>query len=187
MPLIGIAKPDNEISIVENRKLQTFPIFNKNKIEDFTKEFDDYVVDQFPMRNRIVDIYTKIQLIGKNTTVRNVIILEDWLFIRDYNLDVNSLEEVANSIDGAVNKDKDIDFYYIIFPSKTAMLADLYPKYMDGSISKNNNEVLTQRLENIEGLNIVNIMDILLRRNIRKAEYYYRTDLLNDKVLSSFS
>lgn len=178
VPIIGILKPDNKFSMVENRELQSFPILKKNKIEDFIKELDNYFVDQFPCRDRLVNIYTKIQLIGKNIEARNVLIVDDWLFTKDYNINVNSIEELANSIEKAVNKDKDINFYYIIFPNKTAMLADLYPKYIDGSISKSNNKLLNQRLEDIEGLNIINVLDTMLNEDSleKRKKYYYKTD-----------
>lgn len=178
IPIIGMMKQDNEISTIENRKLQSFPVLNKKNIEEFTGKFDNYVVDQFPSRDRLLDIYTKVQLMERKIKIRNTIVLENWLFVRDYKVDEGYLNGIANSIKEVVSKNKNVDFYYIILPSKTAMLADLYPKYMDGNISKNNNEILKKRLEDIEELNIVNVLDKLLDEYSpeERRNYYYQSD-----------
>mgnify|MGYP000992890720 CR=1 FL=1 len=100
------------------------------------------------------------------------------LSLKDYKINEDSLNGIANSIEETVNKNKDIDFYYIVFPSKTAMLSDLYPKYIDGNINKDNNEILKQKLGNIKRLNMVNTLDILLNEYSleERTKYYYHTD-----------
>lgn len=177
IPILGVIKPDEKVSMVENRELQSFPQLN-NKIEDFTHELDNYFTDQFPYRDILVKIYTRLELIAKRTDIRDAILIEDWLFGKDYPIDKNSLQGLINSLGKAVDINKDIEFYYIVFPSKLAMLSDLYPKYLDGSISESNNKILSEGLESIGELNIINILDIMLTESSpeEREKYYYKTD-----------
>jgi hypothetical protein len=177
VPLLGMREVDSVFSEIENRNLQSIPVFEKG-IEDFTGSFETYVVDQFPQRNTMLDIYTKLQLLPNKIKVRNTIVLEDWLFVKDYKIDEGKLSTLEHNLRKTITKNKEIDFYYVILPSKTAMLADLYPKYIDKKISIKNNEMLNKSLENIQRLNIVNLFDIFLDKYSPKerSDYYYQTD-----------
>ena len=50
--LISIVAKDNLLSTFERRKLATFPKFDK----DFTSKLDDYLLDQFVFRNKLINL-----------------------------------------------------------------------------------------------------------------------------------
>lgn len=178
VPIMGMVKQDDEFTTIENRKLESLPVLDEKGIEDFTSKFEDYAVDQFPNRDSLLDIYTKLQLLSNKIKIRNTIVLGDWLFIRDYRVNESNLNDLVNSIKIAVNKNKETDYYYVILPSKTAMLAELYPKYIDANVSRNNNELINNNLEDIQKLNIVNVFDTLIDKYSPKERenHYYQTD-----------
>lgn len=178
VPLMGMIGPDHEFSTIESRNLQKFPVLGEDGIENFTNSFENYLVDQFPKRDILLDVYTKLQLISNKIKIRNTIVLDNWLFVRDYKIDENNLNDLIDSLRKAVNENKDLDFHYVVLPSKTGMLADLYPKYIDGNISRNNNEKLKRSLGDIQRLNTVNVFHILADKYTleERKNFYYQTD-----------
>lgn len=178
IPILGIIMPNKKVSMAENRELQGFPDLNQAGLGDLTEKLDNYFLDQFPYRDLLINIYTKMQLVIKGTEIRNAIILDDWLFIRDYHIDKDSLEELAKAMEKITVADKDMGFHYIIFPSKNAMLSDLYPDYIEGGISQDNNRVISERLGKISNLNTFNVLNKMLEEKSldERSNYYYKTD-----------
>lgn len=178
VPILGMVRPDYEFSTVENRNLESLPVLDENGIEAYTSKIENYLVDQFPSRDRLLDVYTKLQLLSKKIRIRNTIVLEDWLFVRDYKVNEANLNDLVDSITETVNKNPKIDFNYVIVANKTAMLADLYPKYIDVDTSRNNNELISNKLKDIQGLKIANVFDKTLESYSPKERenHYYQTD-----------
>ncbi len=69
--LWGLLKADRPYSDTENRYLATRPAFSWKALFDgsFTKEYEEYVADQFPHRDRLVGLKTRMEaLLGKTET-----------------------------------------------------------------------------------------------------------------------
>ena len=60
MPIMGVMTPDEEVSLRENRRLNTFPSFSMTSIEDITLKLDAYFDDHFAFRDKFIDLKEKI-------------------------------------------------------------------------------------------------------------------------------
>ena len=167
--ILGIITPDKDISILERRKLKQLPKIEINTIRDgsFFEEFDDYVVEQFPLR----DFFRKIKgLVSKNIFQKKE---ENGVFIKNnaiYQLtpqidtkSVNHFITLLNKIQK--NNIKTSHTYYAIIPDKTYYL-------QDDNIPKIDYEELKLLLS--KGLTNMHYIDLFDTLNLGS---YYNTDI----------
>ncbi len=79
--LWGILKADRPYSDTENRYLAARPAFSWKSLfaGEFTKEYEAYVSDQFPQRDRLVGLKTRMEALLGKTETKNV-----WLADEEY-------------------------------------------------------------------------------------------------------
>ena len=171
--LVSILVKDNRLSSFERRKLAQFPKLNKN----FTKNLDDYLLDQFIFRNQLINLNSYINRKILNKIDNNdVYVIGDNIYDKTYPLNekqtINFTKKINYIIENYCN---DSNVYYSIIPDKSKFL--YHGKYLKVDYNKLYNIVTN----NIKG-NYINITDNL------DIEDYYRTDIhwkqenLNDIV-----
>ena len=85
LSLISVFAKDNLLSTFERRKLAQFP----TKIdEDFTQKLDDYLLDQFSFRNKLINLNSFINRKILNKIDNNdVYVIGDNIYDKTYPLD----------------------------------------------------------------------------------------------------
>ena len=83
--ILGILHPDRTASTVENRSLAQRPAMRRilTDFSGFTSDFDIYAADQFPGRERLIQLYTRLELIQNKKFIRKTFCLQDgWLLLK---------------------------------------------------------------------------------------------------------
>ncbi|MDU6986022.1 MAG: DHHW family protein [Terrisporobacter othiniensis] len=182
MFLIHIVSEDKESSASENRTLTQIPTVKDIKKEDFTSKFESYFSDQFPFREELSEIYSKLQLmLGKNK-IKNYYVLENnWIMPTPAKrISDKELKDTANEINElskiAINSNKKV--YYASTPHKESMLSHLYPKYTDGLENATINKNKFKDYLDLDNINFIDIdEDFLIRFNENQREkLYFKTD-----------
>lgn len=160
--LISIFAKDNLLSTFERRKLAQFPKFNK----DFTSKLDDYLLDQFVFRNKLINLNSFINRKVLNKIDDNdVYVVGDNIYDKTYPLDEKQVTNFSKKVNYIIdNYCSDSNVYYSIIPDKSKFL--FHGKYLKLDYNKLYNLITS----NVRG----NYIDINKNLDI---EDYYRTDI----------
>jgi len=163
LSLVSIFAKDNLLSTFERRKLAQFP----TKLdEDFTENLDNYLLDQFWLRNKLINLNSFINRKILNKIDNNdVYVVGDNIFDKTYPLDEKQTTKFTEKVNYIVNNYcNNSNVYYSIIPDKSKFL--YHGKYLKLDYNKMYNIVTS----NINGkyINITDNLDI---------EDYYRTDI----------
>ncbi|MCD7796536.1 MAG: hypothetical protein LUG95_02665 [Clostridiales bacterium] len=134
---VSALKPNTEISARERRVLETMPDINSYDIMDgtFQETFENYVNDQFFLRNSWVDFATQMQILIGKKDINGVYIGEDDYLIEKYTDEDFDEEIVENNIyvlADFLNEMTDtygketVDFLTV--PAKACVLTDYLPE-----------------------------------------------------------
>ncbi len=121
-------KPIDEFSLAERRPLAKFPELSFNTLVSgaFMKNFENYTLDQFPLREffRTVKAQSEIGIFNKKSN--NGIIQKDGYITKiEYPLNENSLDNAAEKFSNVYEKylkDTDVKLYFSIIPDKNYYL-----------------------------------------------------------------
>ena len=170
-----IAIPDRTFSESENRNLEQRPEFRLDKLFEgkFTKNFETYITDQFPMRDFWVGLKSNTEIsIGKKENNDIYIGKDGYLFQKFSAPQSKDISERAAAINSFVDKNPDLNKYIMLAPTSIEVLKSKLPLYAPSdSESEAVNALLAQVSKNIRFINIFDTMDL------QKSKYiYYRTD-----------
>ncbi len=160
--LLGLIIKDQDISLVERRKLTSISTLK----EDFSQNLDKYLTDQLPFRNQLLTLSNIFnRYILKNSEYKKVYLKDDYIFEKLYPLDEKSIYNFINKLNHikATYLEKSNCFYAII-PDKSYFL-DGY-KYLTINYDALFN-LLDKELE-VDGINI---------RDLVTINDYYKTDI----------
>lgn len=120
--VISLILKDNDISFLERRKLVT----KDDLSSSFLEKIEDYLNDQFPMRNQVLSInsFYERNILG-NKEKNNVYLVDDIIYEKNYPLNdksVNSFVNKMNYIQDTYFKNQHV--YYTIVPDKSFFLED---------------------------------------------------------------
>ena len=100
----SIILKDMEVSSFERRKLTTFP----NLDENFTNNLEDYLLDQFPFRNKLINLKSIINRKVLNNLENNkVYVVDDNIFEKNYPLDEEKTLKFAQKINSIIENKED--------------------------------------------------------------------------------
>lgn len=159
---LNLVISDKEVSIVERRKLVQFDSLK----EDFNKNLDSYLMDQFPFREKFLKVNSTFKrFFLKDKGYNNVYLNDDYIFEQVYPLDLKSLNNFVDKING-INKDylENSRVYISIIPDKSYFLKD------KSYLTLDYNYIYSTLKEKINIFNIP-INDLL------SLEDYYKTDI----------
>lgn len=160
--ILTIVIKDKDVSSYERRKLVTTNALK----EDFITNLDDYMSDQFPLRNTLISTNSVFdRYILQNIDSNSVYIKNNYVIDKNYPLDEKSLNNFINKIN-YINDNylQDSKVYYTIIPDKSYFLNE--NKYL--KIDYIN---MLQEIQNNVKVPYINITDLL------KLEDYYYTDI----------
>ena len=165
------AKEPVQVLVSERRKAAQFPEFSVEAVMDksFFSGLEDFLADQFPLRDIFRSIKAAIQLKFLNQSDNNGIYTADGHISElDYVLNETSVENAAkklNDIYGKYIEGKGAKCYFSVVPDKNYYLAEKngYPALDYGRMI----EIYTSGVKNME---YIDIFDCLTLDN------YYKTD-----------
>ena len=174
----GFLQPDAPYSKTENRVLTQYPVMDLTDLPALTGRFTDYVVDQFPYREKLLQYYSALELMQGKRYSRDTYVTEDgWLLTHIYAVQEDDRQALINAVDHAVQT-CNAAFVYAVLPQKNDMLAELAAPYIDNSISDSNKAALLEGLAGIESLTVIDVGQHFLQTYSpeERMTMYYRTD-----------
>ena len=168
----NLVKPQDGFSEAENRTLQTRPQFSLSGFfgGSFTKQYEDYVTDQFALRDGWTALKARAELISGKSENNGVYLCEGETLIEgytspapdklDFNLDaVNKLAENA-----------DADVYFALIPSAAEIWRGLLP---EGAPNDSQKDVVDYAYGNVS-CTTADIYSVLAQH--ADESIFYRTD-----------
>ncbi len=169
--LLCVMKPSDEFSVTERRPLKTFPQISLNKITSgrFMDEFEDYALDQFPLREN----FRKIKALFESKVFlkksNNDIYVEDGYAVQIvYPLNVKAQQDavkVLTSVYEAYLKNSDSRVYFSMIPDKHFYLGE-----KNGQLSIDYDIYMEKMKEELSFMEYIDITEQL------SIDCFYRTD-----------
>lgn len=173
--------PDEKYSDLENRQLQQKPKFTKKNFTKgkFQKEYETYLNDQFPFRDKWVDIAVALQAKTGKRDINGVYIGKKGYLLennQEKEVDKQQIKENVNTLTSFLN---DMEKQYgknhiscMMVPSKSLAMTNRMPAYTHVKEPK---EVLASIREKLQEPSI--LLDLKDTMQKHQKEYiYYRTD-----------
>ncbi len=195
---IGVIENDKDVSIIEKRKLSTFPKIEGdiNDIKKFPKLFDTYYSDHFGLRDWFTEYYKLVKFNLGDSPSGDVTIGKDgWLFlgsikkgynkysdpigdVRNVNLfSKNDLKKFATymiSLKSWLNN-KGIEYVFVIAPNKHTVYFDKLPDYISKANEYSATDQLVGYLKSHTDVPVVDLRKILIEKK-KKHQLYFKTD-----------
>lgn len=179
--ILNILSTDKTASSAENRVLQAKPGINNIVDKNYSSLYEKYYTDQFLGRDKLLKLYTKLEIAMKKSVIRDYYIINnEWIMPkniekkqeREIQENAKKLNDFAKSIDK-----KSRDIFYVSTPSKSFSLSHLYPKYAEVNYGTYNINKFMDLLDTnyIESINI----DETFKKNFTEKElesFYFKTD-----------
>lgn len=124
---------DQTMSFEENRMLAQRPDLNVEDLNGFTGSYATYATEQFPLRPKMMKLYSKTQLTLGKKDVRDTYVTKDgWLLPKEYKVPLEQAKKYIQSILTVVSDPEysKVDFYYAILPFKTALFYKMDDRYI---------------------------------------------------------
>lgn len=187
----------------ENRNLTKFPTVRNDKgkvksslIKKFPKNFDQYYNDNFGLREPILFFAKNSGLQKSSMNKRYVSGLDNWLFLTQENslknplgsnlLSKKELENVYNTLmeNWDLCKKKNIDYLFVIAPSKYSIYPEYLPKFISdiykkkGMIATNTDQILKFIKKKAPNFPILDLRPALINAKKKKGDnfLYYKAD-----------
>lgn len=167
--IFSIFLPDKEISYSERRKLSSFPEISFDNIisGDFFTDLNDYLVEQFPLRDgfrKLKGIFASNVLNKKENN--GVFIRNSKIYQSNSSINYKSIDHMINLINNIKNNYiKSNNIYYSIIPDKNYYLKDTDIPRLDYNELVN---IFEQKIDNMKYIDIFDTLDL---------ESYYNTDI----------
>ncbi|MEF9935557.1 MAG: DHHW family protein [Clostridium sp.] len=190
IPFLGIVfgftalmyiKPDYYESKSENRLLAQKPVKGKTGDKTYSEAYEKYVTDQFPLRDRMLKLHTKIE-IEKNKTDINGYYLQGngWIFEKSsLRLSEDDAKECSDKINeyAKVLRSRGKEVYYASTPQKENTLVNIMPAYSNLNILSRNTQMFLGGI-NRGNVNLINVSDDF-KKNYNSEfleNMYFKTD-----------
>lgn len=130
LSLFAILKAPDEYSLAERRKLEQFPEINSESLLGgrFMEDFEDYTLDQFPLRDafRSLKAFTSLKVMNQSDS-NGYYIHEGNVAALEYPMKGDSIDwagKVFKSVYDRFLAGKDMNVYFAVVPDKNYFLAE---------------------------------------------------------------
>lgn len=177
----GLFLPDKSFSESENRYLEGKPEFNLKKLLDgsFGTEYEVYLTDQFPVRDKFVAAKTNIERLLFTTDVNGVYFGKDSYYIEKFDPeDLNTeqlsknLSYLAEAADLLANRVGEDHVKIMMIPSASQILTDKLPAFASPA---NQSEIVERLRKSLKSPSMLLPVEQQLSKH-GEEELYYRTD-----------
>lgn len=170
--VLFIVIKDKEFSELENRKLSSFPKLSLERLinKEFGNEFETYLADQFPLRNKFISIKSSSEYILQKKENNGVYIGNNNMFIEKLDeVDVELIDKITSYIN---NFSRKYNMYVMIAPTTYTVYSENLPMYVDTNKELEALDYFVSRLDS----SIVNIPLVNSLREHKNEYIYYNTD-----------
>lgn len=172
--IINAVTSDISFSENENRYLKEKPNFSfKNLFNGtYTKEYEEYVTDQFYLRDKWVSLKSISEKLLLKTENNGIYICEDGYLIKSYKEpDFDLMDKNIKSIN-VFSEKINIPVYIMTIPGSVKILEDKLPKYAPNYDQELILNYLKEHLDN--NINIIDVYNELMKNNSKYI--FYKTD-----------
>lgn len=169
---LQLVAKDQTFSELENRNLATRPDFTIEGLLDgtFTKDFETFVADQFPLRNQFISVKSNTEHLLQKKENNGVYIGADHYFLQNFTKpDMDLARKNAGYIS---NLAEDFNVYVALAPTATKILADKLPNfatpYDEGIFINDFYSALSDKVHKVPLLSTL--------QNHKDEAIYYKTD-----------
>ncbi len=174
-------KPADDFSVSERRKLSQFPKLSFNTVlsGDFMKNFENYTLDQFPLRDKFRTLKALVALNVFNQSANNDIYVENGYASKiEYPLNEESAHRATERfryIYEKYLKTADTKEYFSIIPDKNYFLAE-----DNGYLSIDYDRMITILREDTEFLQYIDITNELGLVDFYKTDTHWKQENIVD-------
>ncbi|GAB6167780.1 hypothetical protein JCM1393_02400 [Clostridium carnis] len=171
--IVDILNKDKIFSELENRKLKTKVKFSWREYYngDFSKKYEEYVNDQFILRDNWINIKSRSEYLLGKIENNNIIYGKDgFLFDKVTRFDekrvdtnINAINELVNSIDTRVS--------VILVPNSSEIYKEKLPVESPVINQEEEIDIIYNKLKNCNKINLINTM-----KENKDKYIYYKTD-----------
>jgi len=155
----------------ENRYLTMFPKISLKSLAEgkLTSKIEEYINDQFPLRDFLVGIKTNVEILLGKTKINDIYIGKDNYLIPTFNKNNNfqKIIDTLNTFENRISVPVDL----IIAPNSI----EIYSEKLPINDEKNNGIKEIEKIYNSYDGNVINVHEILLKNKL-EYDLYYRTD-----------
>ncbi|WP_294403142.1 DHHW family protein [uncultured Clostridium sp.] len=168
-------KKDEQASLLENRNLKQKPEFSLAGIinGDFTKEYEEYISDQFISRDLWIKLKANGELLCGKNKINNVYVGNDDYLLEDFKAE--SDEDIArkvNALNSFSDKNSSLNISFMLVPTAGKIYDENLPKYSVVDDQKGFMEKIEDGL--VDNIKFVDVYDDMMEN---KDDYiYYKTD-----------
>lgn len=170
---------DKELSYSERRKLNSFPKISSKEIfnGNFFKNFDNYVLDQFVLRDEFRSVKAFIQFnILKKQDNNGIFIIDNSIYKLEYPLNEKNVLSFTTKMNNLYNNYlKGMNVYYSIIPDKNYYLNNSHLKL-------DYDKLFTMVKDNIQDIKYIDITDTLNLDSYYRTDSHFKQDELNALV-----
>ncbi|TQS75953.1 hypothetical protein DX933_03770 [Ornithinibacillus gellani] len=174
---------DRDVSAIENRELAQKPKLSLDTVKNgtFMDDFNSYVTDQFPGRNRWLKAYIDYQRLTNQTYIYDYYIGDDnWMLAEpEYGIPKERLSQAAQELNAfAANlAKKDVDLYYFSVPHKVSVMQFLLPAYIKPGSYIDRIDYLMEHLDQEQIVTLDLTHDFMARFSEDQIkDMYFKTD-----------
>jgi hypothetical protein len=170
------------LSVYENRNLEKRPGLEELKKGEFAPKYESYYADQFIMRDKIIRLKTKFDMIMGKSQINDIFVTRGkWLLpLLTVTVDEKGIKEQAEKLN-AFNKELQSQgklLYLVFTPYKGYVLKHLYPSYATGLNAIPQNLKLYTDSFDEHKINYSDIDNYFLNNYTKKnlESFYFKTD-----------
>ena len=174
--LLILFLPDKEMSEKENRVLAQKPVFTLSSVASgkFMKDFESYLTDQFPCRDKIISLKTFVdRCVGKKEENGVLIGKKGYLFENQTEYDKENVISLTSAINKFVKKNKTQKKAFILSPNSSYVLSEYLPTGVAPENQKTQLDKIKKQLDS--SVSWIDCAQILTSQK-DKTELFYRTD-----------
>lgn len=174
VPVWMFISKDKDFSDKENRYLADMPKISVSSIGNgsFMDDFETYLTDQFPLRDKCISIKTAILRLTGQRKINGVYIGSDgYLIAEESDYDEKKLKEIIDSVNYFAGNKDDLKINFMLVPNSISIYEDKLPY----NVVSNQKETMNYIEENLsENISYIDIYDTL--KNAEGQQMYYKTD-----------
>ncbi len=205
LPLIFFNTDPQKISVIENKRLASFPKFRTadGKLNySFLSEFEAYINDNIGFKQEAVveDITVSYKLFHKLKVPNYILGKDENLFYTSFGNDIITLhgknlfpETELNKLCQGYSKmgnffeNTGAKFYMMTIPNKEGVYPELYPKEVTNIASQTRVDQLDEYIQNNSKVNIINIKQALINSKGNDMLYYKSYDCTHWNMNGAFA
>ncbi|MDF2438020.1 MAG: hypothetical protein K0Q95_2396 [Bacteroidota bacterium] len=172
----------------ENRAKSKRPELNLSNLDAFVKNYDNYYTDNFSLRQNAISLHNRFEYFtfGVSPVPGEVVVGKDgWFYDKDCIDNYKGSNVFTPEQLGALKnelayrcrwaKERGLQYYTVVVPSKM----NVYPEYLPDNIIKVSETSRYEQivsLNNIEGINVVDVRRNLLKNKNANYDLFQKTD-----------